>query len=35
MVHYHLLIDTELKCGIRTTSNEAKEDMLKKDNIVF
>ena len=35
MAHYHLLIDMELKCGIRTTSNEAKDDLLKKDNIVF
>lgn len=35
MAYYHLLIDTELKCGIRTASNDAKNDLLKKDNIVF
>ena len=35
MAYYHLLIDTELKCGIRTVSNDAKNDLLKKDNIVF
>ena len=35
MAYYHLLIDTELKCGIRTTSYDAKNDLLKKDNIVF
>lgn len=35
MAHYHLLLDTHLKFGIRTTSNEAKDDLLKKDNIVF
>ena len=35
MSMYHLLIDTELKCGIRTSSHDAKNDLLKKDNIVF
>ena len=35
MAYYHLLIDTELKCGIRTSSHDAKNDLLKKDNIVF
>lgn len=35
MAYYHLLIDTELKCGIRTASHDAKNDLLKKDNIVF
>lgn len=35
MAYYHLLIDTELKCGIRTTSHDTKNDLLKKDNIVF
>ena len=35
MAYYHLLIDTELKCCIRTASHDAKNDLLKKDNIVF
>ena len=35
MAYYHLLIDTELKCGIRTSSHDAKNDLLKKDNIIF
>lgn len=35
MGKYHLLFDTKLKCGIRTTSDEAKDDILQKANCVF
>ena len=35
MSMYLLFIDTKLNCGIRTASHDAKNDLLKKDNIVF